>query len=122
MSDHDPVTSTQWRGPCADDPAPWDLDAGTLTQWLAALRICRDQCPLLRQCQQTRQEFWPLADPRRPAFNPKSVIWAGVAYSETGRVLSPESLLRLTTLRRHREDGLVRAGGSAGRSERSVAC
>lgn len=122
MSDSDQVTSSHWKGPCTDDPTSWDLDASTLTEWVAALRICRNECPMLRRCQQARQEFLPLADPRRPAFNPKGVIWAGVAYSETGRVLSLESLQRLETLRRKREAGVVSAGGSIGGSRQSIAC
>lgn len=121
MADYD-FTGAPWKGPCADDPIKWDIDAGSYAQWLAALRVCQEQCPLLRRCQQARQEFWPLADPRRPAYNPRSVIWAGVAYSETGRVLSVESLQRLATLRENRNEGLTRAGGSAGRAERSIAC
>ena len=87
-----------WRGPCAADPAGWDLDAGTLTQWLAAMRTCLN-CPMLQLCRQARQEFWPLADPHHPNRNPAGVIWAGVAYTETGHVLDDEGL-RLYSARR----------------------
>lgn len=122
MSDIASIASPHWKGPCTDDPVAWDLDVGTLTQWLAALRICRNHCPMLRQCEQARQEFLPLADPRRPAFNPKGVIWAGIAYSETGHVLSPESLQRLATLRRNRNAGPVRRAGGTERARQSIAC
>ncbi len=94
-----PTAADQWRGPCADDPAGWDLDAGDLVRWLQALREC-GQCPVRQRCLQLRAEHWPQADPRRPVMNPKSVIWAGVAYSDTGRVLSEESLRHMAARRR----------------------
>jgi len=93
------TTAGQWRGPCADDPAGWDLDAGDLIRWLKALREC-GQCPVLQRCLQLRAEHWPQADPRRPVMNPKSVIWAGVAYSDEGRVMSEESLRYMAARRR----------------------
>jgi len=96
-----PLTAAgQWRGPCADDPAGWDLDAGDLIRWLRALREC-GQCPVLQRCLQLRAEHWPQADPRRPVMNPKSVIWAGVAYSDTGLVMSEDSLRYMAARRRH---------------------
>ena len=94
-----PTAAGQWRGPCADDPAGWDLDAGDLIKWLRALREC-GQCPVLQRCLQLRAEHWPQADPRRPVMNPKSVIWAGVAYSDTGRVMSEDSLRYMAARRR----------------------
>lgn len=94
-----PPAAGQWRGPCADDPAGWDLDAGDLIRWLRALREC-GQCPVLQRCLQLRAEHWPQADPRRPVMNPKSVIWAGVAYSDTGRVMSEDSLRYMAARRR----------------------
>ena len=100
IAETDPLTTAgQWRGPCADDPAGWDLDAGDLIRWLKALREC-GQCPVLQRCLQLRAEHWPQADPRRPVMNPKSVIWAGVAYSDEGRVLTPDSLRNLAARRR----------------------
>lgn len=106
-----PTTKTpNWEGPCAQNPAGWDLDAGTLIQWFAALRQCLD-CPMLAQCRQVRDEFWPNADPRYPTHNPSGVILAGVAYSETGRVLDPPSLRRLAALRRNRERKIAAAAG-----------
>ncbi len=76
----------------------WDLDQGGVSGWFSALRTCQE-CPVLARCQQSRAELWPMADPRRPAYNPRSVIWAGLAYSESGRVLSPTSLRRLAKMR-----------------------
>lgn len=105
----------QWRGPCADDPTAWDLDAGDLIKWLQALREC-GRCPVLQRCLDLRAEHWPQADPRRPVMNPKSVIWAGVAYSDTGRVLSEESLRHMAARRRlapAREQNSGRSGAAA---------
>jgi hypothetical protein len=96
------IKSLTWEGPCAQNPAGWDLDAGTLEEWVAAMLQCLD-CPVLARCRQVRDEFWPDADPRRPAHNPRGVILAGVAYSESGRVLDSVSLRRLAALRRNRE-------------------
>ena len=108
-----PVTAAgQWRGPCADDPAGWDLDAGDLIRWLKALREC-GQCPVLERCLQLRAEHWPQADPRRPVKNPKSVIWAGVAYSDEGRVMSEESLRYMAARRRNVFSRRESAGESA---------
>lgn len=78
--------------PCAGDPAGWDLDMGTLTQWLAALRTCAD-CPVLRRCGQLRDAHYPRGSAvRRAAGNPRSVIWAAVAYSEDGSPMSIDTL------------------------------
>lgn len=89
-----------WEGPCATDPTGWDLDAGTLTQWLAAMRECVN-CPVLDECVALREEFFPHADTtHRATGNPSGVIWAGVAYSESGVPLDGRGL-RLYAARRH---------------------
>ena len=89
-----------WEGPCATDPTGWDLDAGTLTQWLAAMRECVN-CPVLDECVALREEFFPHADTtHRAGGNPSGVIWAGVAYSESGVPLDGRGL-RLYAARRH---------------------
>ena len=38
-----------------------------------------------------------------PARNPQAVIWAGVAYSETGRILDTAGLRRLSATQRGRD-------------------
>ena len=87
--------------PCASNPRAWDLDAGELVQWLAALRTCRESCPLLAACAGRRQELYPGSGPTGvPRNNPRAVIWAGVAYSDEGRVLTPDSLRNLAARRR----------------------
>lgn len=109
------IKSLTWESPCAQNPAGWDLDAGTLEEWVAAMLQCLD-CPVLARCRQVRDEFWPDADPRRPAHNPRGVILAGVAYSESGRVLDHVSLRRLDALRRNRERKAANAVVVAGRA------
>lgn len=87
--------------PCAGSPEAWDLDAGDLIQWLAALRTCRESCPVLEACARLRQQLYPRSGPTGiPRDNPRAVIWAGVAYSDEGRVLAPDSLRNLAARRR----------------------
>ena len=96
--------SENWRGSCTAaqatpaDSEPhmsWDLDIGDLTSWLRAQRVCAEECPLLMECLRQRRENYPSSTPR-------SVIWAGVAYSELGRVLNTAGLRRLNAVQRSR--------------------
>ena len=95
--------STNWRGPCSgaeqaaarDAPhVSWDLDIGESVSWWRAVQMCSD-CPVRELCTQMRAEMFPTG-------NPSGVIWAGVAYSETGRVLDQAGLRRLGSTRRNR--------------------
>lgn len=95
-------TTAAWTGSCADDPARWDLDTGTITQWLSAMRECVT-CPVLDRCVELRDEFFPDADTtRRRAGNPSGVIWAGIAYSESGVPLDGRGLRLYAARRRDR--------------------
>ena len=104
-----------WVGPChatgrsaadADHPhESWDLDVGDVQSWLRAQRVCLEQCPFLVACQARRTRLYP-----HPARNPQAVIWAGKAYSETGRILDTAGLRRLSATQRGRE--LRAASGS----------
>jgi hypothetical protein len=90
-----------WSAPCAADPTAWDLDAGTLAQWLAAMRQCV-HCPVLDECVALRDAFFPAADStHRSVGNPNGVIWTGIAYSESGVPLDGRGL-RLYAARRRR--------------------
>ncbi len=94
-----------WAAPCAEDPTAWDLDTGTLGQWLAALRQCVG-CPVLDECVALRDEFFPDADStHRAPGNPNGVIWAGIAYSDSGVPLDGRGL-RLYAARRRRRTEL----------------
>ena len=97
-------TAFAWQGPCTTyqahpaDPSPetsWDLDVGDLQSWLEARRVCDEECPLVSACLRQRQESYPTG-------NPRSVIWAGVAYSETGRLLDTRGLRRLHAVQSNR--------------------
>ncbi len=98
-----------WRGPCSDHPDAWDLDVVDVAAWLKAIRTCRESCPFLANCLARRAEYYPgagLRDPRSASRRPSGVIWAGDAYSITGRRLDVAGLRRLGACilnRRHRE-------------------
>src|SRR5664279_4575325 len=96
--------SENWKGSCTATQAAtaesephlsWDLDIGDVHSWLRAQRICTEECPLLAACLRQRRESYPTS-------NPRSVIWAGVAYSELGRVLDTAGLRRLNAVQRNR--------------------
>lgn len=67
---------------CAARPAHWDLDAdgvdengleATIRTWQSAITACR-ACPMLQHCRaQAERE------------QPKDMIWAGVAYGDSGQ-------------------------------------
>jgi len=92
-----------WRGPCtsqqatprdAEPHASWDLDIGDAVSWRRAVQTCVD-CPVRAACIEERAAFFPHS-------NPAGVIWAGVAYSETGKVLDTSGLRRLAATRRNK--------------------
>ena len=96
-----------WVGPCSvgdrnatsDHPhESWDLDVGDVQSWLRAQRVCLEQCPFLVACTARRTSLYP-----HPARTPQAVIWAGVAYSDTGRILDSAGLRRLSATQRGRE-------------------
>ena len=96
-----------WVGPCqaigrsatADHPhESWDLDVGDLQSWLRAQRVCLEQCQFLVECRARRTRLYPYA-----VRNPQAVIWAGVAYSETGKILDTPGLRRLWATQRGRD-------------------
>ena len=96
-----------WVGPCnttrrnatANHPhESWDLDVGDVQSWLRAQRVCLEQCPFLIACQERRARLYP-----HPARTPQAVIWAGVAYSETGKILDTAGLRRISATQRGRD-------------------
>ena len=92
-----------WHGPCRDDPDSWDLDSGDVKRWLRAMRVCRESCPFLAECVATRTRMYPAtADVQSSRSMPSGVIWAGIAYSDTGHALSEHLLRRLGSTIRNR--------------------
>lgn len=74
-----PAKSAQ-RPPCADVPDSWDLDTGTPDAWHTAVRTCYS-CPLIDQCRQLAQSLIRRGD------GPRAMIWAGVAYDNSGNIV-----------------------------------
>lgn len=72
---------------CASNPEGWSVDQGGLPDWLRAIRICVTDCPLIQQCWEARNRQYPDHE------NPAGVIWAGVAYTETGQPLLTQAAL-----------------------------
>ena len=72
--------------PCKSNPAGWDMDTADLTAWLLALRTCAQDCPMLRACYENRNRLYTDS-------MPAGVIWAGVAFTETGQPLTKYDLL-----------------------------
>jgi hypothetical protein len=87
-----------WPEPaCASNPEGWSVDqGGGLPDWLRAIRTCVTECPLIQQCWEARNRQYPDQE------NPAGVIWAGVAYTETGQPLITQSALVEYSHRRDR--------------------
>ncbi|MFI9504209.1 hypothetical protein [Nocardia sp. NPDC052566] len=78
---------------CADCPDAWDLDVGKLGGWIRALGLCRT-CPLLDECTELRAKLQAIGQP------PRSMIWAGVAYDNSGNAIAD--------LRRYKPPRIIR--------------
>jgi hypothetical protein len=96
-----------WTGPCQatgrnaaleQQHESWDIDVGDVQSWLRAQRVCLEQCPFLAACTARRNKLYP-----HPARNPQAVIWAGVVYSDTGKVLNTQAMRRLSATQRGRD-------------------
>lgn len=72
-------------------PAAWDLDVPDLPAWRAAQLACLQTCPMLDGCRRLLTVHYPRHG-SVAARNPKSVIWAGVAYGQSGMILSAAAL------------------------------
>jgi hypothetical protein len=99
MSDEDPdqLGSCHRQGTQVTD-APhmsWDLDVGDLRSWMRAQHACLEECPLLRECIAQRDRIYHRA-------TPQAVIWAGIAYGDTGQVLDKPGLRRRAATQRRR--------------------
>ncbi|WP_405136700.1 hypothetical protein [Nocardia sp. NBC_01388] len=94
------------RPPCATCPNDWDLDVGTPESWRAAVEVC-GSCPLRSKCEQLASTLITRGDA------PKAMIWAGVAYDNSGRVIENLDRYRVTPLDHRRPMRIIRTGTSA---------
>ncbi|WP_283261130.1 hypothetical protein [Rhodococcus sp. IEGM 1379] len=72
---------------CAVDPQSWDLDEGSYRAGLDARAECF-RCSRLADC---REELSEMVDAGTP---PRSMMWAGVAFSHRGRPIASDEALR----------------------------
>ncbi|GAB2452327.1 hypothetical protein [Nocardia tengchongensis] len=98
------------RPPCAEGPNDWDLDIGTPDSWRVAVEICHD-CPLLVECAQLAQGFIDRGDA------PRSMIWAGVPYDNSGKVVENLDRHRIAPFDRKRPMRIIHNGTSPSRIE-----
>ncbi|TLF55274.1 hypothetical protein [Nocardia cyriacigeorgica] len=96
-------TKAAQRPPCADLPDNWDLDTGTPAAWHAAVETC-SRCPLFLQCRQLAQTLIARGD------GPRAMIWAGVAYDNSGNVVENLDRHRAVPLDHKRPMRIIRTG------------
>lgn len=97
-----PAKSAQ-RPPCAEVPDSWDLDSGTPEAWHSAVRICYG-CPLFTQCSRLAQTLIERGDA------PRAMIWAGVAYDNSGNVIENLDRHRTVPIDHKRPMRIIRNG------------
>lgn len=102
------------RPPCADQPDTWDLDTGTPDAWHLAVRICME-CPLLNNCQDLVETLAERGD------GPRAMIWAGVGYDNSGRVIENLDRYRSTPSEARRPLRIIRTGGDPIHAETALA-
>ncbi|NUS42317.1 MAG: hypothetical protein HOQ24_01270 [Mycobacteriaceae bacterium] len=79
--------NTKMQPPCAERPDQWDIDVGGPEAWQRAVAVCND-CPLLPQCQALANEL------QNRGIGPRAMIWAGVGYDGSGRVIRNLNIYR----------------------------
>ncbi|WP_228002930.1 hypothetical protein [Nocardia australiensis] len=79
------------------------MDAGTPESWRAAVTTCR-ACPLLAQCEQLVEMLIGRGDA------PRAMIWAGVAYDNTGNVVENLDRHRIMPTDHKRPMQIIRNG------------
>ncbi|MFB8281089.1 hypothetical protein [Nocardia colli] len=88
---------------CADRPDDWDLDTGSPEAWRKAIEICTD-CPLITQCRELAESLAQRGDA------PRAMIWAGVPYDNTGKIVENLDRYRATPLDHRRPLQIIRLG------------
>ncbi|WP_280442721.1 hypothetical protein [Nocardia brasiliensis] len=94
---------TAARPACEGMSDDWDLDVGTPLRWKVAVRICQN-CPLIDQCREFAQTLIARGD------GPRALIWAGVGYDNSGRVVEDLDRYRPMPLDRNRPLRIIRNG------------
>ncbi|WP_327148032.1 hypothetical protein [Nocardia sp. NBC_01329] len=108
-----PVKSVQ-RPPCADVPDSWDLDSGTPESWHTAIRTCYS-CPLFEHCSKLAQTLIERGDA------PRAMIWAGIAYDNSGNVVENLDRHRAVPIDHKRPMRIIRNGPRPARPQSAVA-
>ncbi|SUA72782.1 Uncharacterised protein [Nocardia otitidiscaviarum] len=89
------------RPPCAQHPDGWDLDTGTPDAWRQAVAACH-ACPLFVQCQRMATALVEAGE------GPRAMIWAGVGYDNSGKVIPNLDRHRIAPVDRQRPTRIVR--------------
>ncbi|MFC9437189.1 hypothetical protein [Nocardia sp. NPDC057030] len=84
-------------------PDDWDLDVGAPDRWKLAVEICQS-CPLVARCREFAQSLIERGDA------PRGMIWAGVGYDNSGRVVDDLDRYRPTPVDRTRPLRIIRNG------------
>ncbi|MBF6209115.1 hypothetical protein K8O92_01490 [Nocardia asteroides] len=79
------------------------MDTGNPDAWRAAVRTCQS-CPLLVQCRQLAQTLTTRGD------GPRAMIWAGVAYDNSGSVIENLDRHRAAPIDHKRPMRIIRNG------------
>ncbi|MGW4843063.1 hypothetical protein [Nocardia brasiliensis] len=88
---------------CADRPDDWDLDTGTPDTWRNAIELC-NACPLLGQCRELADSLTSRGDV------PRAMIWAGIPYDSTGKIVENLDRYRAAPLDHRRPLQIIRLG------------
>ena len=83
------ITQTKTAPPCAENPDNWDLDVGSPDTWRDAVETCGN-CPLMGECARLARELSARGQ------SPRSMIWAGIGYDNSGRVIDNLDQHRVT--------------------------
>ncbi|WP_345497787.1 hypothetical protein [Nocardia callitridis] len=79
------------------------MDTGSPEAWHAAVQVC-GSCPLAAQCTQLVRELIERGD------GPRAMIWAGVAYDNSGTIVENLDRHRVTPVGHKRPMRIIRNG------------
>ncbi|MFI5715829.1 hypothetical protein [Nocardia sp. NPDC051750] len=96
--------------PCASLPDGWDLDSGSPEAWRVAIRTCYG-CSLFDQCSKLAQSLIERGDA------PRAMIWAGIAYDNSGNVIEDLERHRAVPVDHKRPMRIIRNGPRPARNQ-----